>query len=48
MLLGDMIELYADGTVKEGGIMDRTTISLEFLEDAATRQSLVGKGEGRG
>jgi trigger factor len=43
MLLGDMIELNADGTIKEGGIMHRSTISLEFLEDEAARQALAGK-----
>ncbi len=43
MLLGDMIELNADGTIKEGGIMHRATISLEYLEDQATRELLVGK-----
>lgn len=46
MLLGDMIELNADGSIKEGGIMHRATISLEYLEDAATRDSLVGKRVG--
>ena len=46
MLLGDMIELNADGGIKEGGILHRATISLEFLEDAATRDSLVGKKVG--
>lgn len=46
MLLGDMIELNAEGTIKEGGIMHRATISLEFLEDAATRAALSGKAVG--
>jgi trigger factor len=46
MLLGDMIELNADGSIKEGGIMNRATISLEYLEDAATRDGLVGKKVG--
>lgn len=46
MLLGDMIELNADGTIKEGGIMHRATISLEFLEDAATKAALTGKAVG--
>ena len=36
MLLGDMIELDAEGNIKEGGIMNRATISLEFLEDEHT------------
>ena len=46
MLLGDMIELNADSSIKEGGIMNRTTISLEFLEDAATKAALTGKAVG--
>ena len=43
MLLGDMIELNADGTIKEGGIMHRATISLEYLEDQSTRDLLTAK-----
>jgi len=46
MLLGDMIELNADGSIKEGGIMNRATMSLEFIEDDAVRASLVGKSVG--
>ena len=46
MLLGDLIELNEEGTVKEGGLMGRTTISLEFLKDEATRASLSGKKKG--
>jgi len=43
MLLGDMIELDSDGSIKQGGILNRATISLEFVTEDATRQSLVGK-----
>ncbi|HPJ52220.1 MAG TPA: trigger factor [Flavobacteriales bacterium] len=46
MLLGDMIELDAEGNIKEGGIMNRATISLEFLEDEHTRSSLTGLRSG--
>ncbi len=46
MLLGDMIELNADGSVREGGIMNRATISVEFIEDEGTKNSLVGKAKG--
>ena len=46
MLLGDMIELEADGTIKAGGIMHRATISLEFLTDDAVRTALTGKRAG--
>lgn len=46
MLLGDLIELEADGTIKEGCIMNRTTMSLEFIEDAASRAALTGRTKG--
>lgn len=46
MLLGDMIELKEDGSIKEGGIMSRATMSLEFIPDEAARNSLVGKTVG--
>ena len=46
MLLGDMIELAPDGSIKEGGIMNRATISLEFLADEETRKNLTGLRSG--
>ncbi|WKZ66104.1 MAG: trigger factor [Flavobacteriales bacterium] len=46
MLLGDMIELKPDGTIQEGGIMHRATISLEFLEDATAKAALTGRAVG--
>ena len=46
MLLGDLLEMNEDGTVKDGGMTGRTTISLEFLKDDATRQNLIGKAKG--
>ena len=46
LLLGDMIELNADGTIKEGGLMNSATMSLEFIKDDTTRRSLVGKSKG--
>lgn len=46
MLLGDMIELGADGSIKEGGIMHRATMSLEYMEDAASKAALTGKSIG--
>lgn len=42
MLLGDLIELDADGNIVEGGIMARATITLEYLDDKATKKKLVG------
>lgn len=46
MLLGDLLEMNSDGTVKDGGLSGRTTISLEFLKDEATRNNLIGKTRG--
>ncbi|MBP6572989.1 MAG: trigger factor [Flavobacteriales bacterium] len=46
MVIGDMIELNADGSTKEGGIMNRTTISLEFLKNDTARALLTGKAVG--
>ena len=46
MLLGDMIELNADGSIKEGGIMNRTSMSLEYIDDEASKNALTGKKVG--
>ena len=46
MLLGDLIELDAAGAIVPGGLMNRTTISLEFLKDEAARALLTGKAAG--
>jgi trigger factor len=46
MLLGDLIELAGDGTIKPGGLMNRTTISLEYIKDDATRQLFEGRAAG--
>ncbi len=46
MVLGDLIELNADGTIKEGGIMNRSTMSLEYIDDADNRAALTGKSKG--
>ena len=45
MLQGEFVEL--DGKVaKEGGIVHTSTITLEFLEDAKVKKTLVGKKVG--
>lgn len=43
MIFGDLIELNEDGSIKEGGIMSTSTISVEFLQDEATKKLLAGK-----
>lgn len=45
MLIGDLIELDADGGIKPGGLMNRTTITLEDL-DADVRAPFIGKAAG--
>ena len=42
MLIGDLVELDADGNIVEGGLMARATTSLEFLEDKPTVKKLTG------
>jgi len=46
MVLGDLIQLNTDGTIKEGGIMNRSTMSLEFIGDEESRASLTGRSKG--
>lgn len=42
MVLGQFVELNDDGTIKEGGILHSSTISVEFVEDKATKKALQG------
>lgn len=46
MVIGDLIELDENGEIKPGGLMNRTTISLEELADEATRALFTGKAVG--
>lgn len=46
MLLGDLIELDETGTIKPGGLMNRTTISLEYLKNDTARQLFIGRVAG--
>jgi trigger factor len=43
MVLGKFEELNEDGSIKEGGISNSTTISLEFLSDKKSIKQLIGK-----
>ncbi len=43
MVLGKFEELNEDGSVKEGGVTNSTTISLEFLDDKKSTKQLIGK-----
>ena len=46
MVIGDMIEQDENGEIKPGGLMNRTTITLEELADEATRALFIGKAVG--
>lgn len=42
MILAQFVELNDDETIKEGGILHSSTISVEFVEDKATKKALTG------
>lgn len=46
MVIGDLIEQDENGEIKPGGLMNRTTITLEELADEATRALFTGKAVG--
>lgn len=46
MIMAQFVELNADDSIKEGGIMHSSTISMEFVKDEATKKSLLGKAIG--
>ncbi|MEO5584885.1 MAG: trigger factor, partial [Flavobacteriales bacterium] len=46
MVIGDMIEQDGNGAIKPGGLMNRTTITLEELADEDTRALFIGKAVG--
>lgn len=46
MVLGQFVELNEDGSIKEGGILHSSTVSLEFIEDESAKAALVGKAKG--
>lgn len=46
LVLGQFVELNDDETIKEGGIMHSSTISVEFIEDKKAKKAIVGKTKG--
>lgn len=46
MILGQFVELNEKGEIKEGGILNSSTISMEFIEDKKTKKELLGKKVG--
>jgi trigger factor len=43
LVLGQFVELDEDNSIKEGGIMNSSTISIEFVEDKNTINDILGK-----
>lgn len=43
MVLGQFVELNDDDSIKEGGIMHSSTVSMEFVEDKKVKKELLGK-----
>lgn len=43
MVLAQFVELNDDESIKEGGILHSSTISMEFVEDKKVKKSLLGK-----
>lgn len=46
LVMGQFVELNDDKSIKEGGILHSSTISTEFLEDAATKKKFISKKVG--
>lgn len=46
MILAQFVELNDDETIKEGGVLHSSTISMEFVEDKNVKKDLTGKSKG--
>jgi trigger factor len=46
LVLCQFVELNEDESIKEAGILHSSTISMEFIEDKATKQQLMGASKG--
>lgn len=46
LVLGKLVELDETGAIKMGGIMNDSTLSMEFVEDEKTKKGLIGKKPG--
>ncbi len=46
MILAQFLELNEDESIKEGGILHSSTISMEFVSDQKVAKSIVGKKQG--
>lgn len=43
MIMGQFVELNEENEIKEGGVMNSSTVSMEFIEDKKTIKALKGK-----
>ena len=43
MIMAQFVELNDDGSIKEGGILHSSTVSMELVKDEATKNNLLGK-----
>ena len=43
MILAQMVELNGDETIKEGGILHTSTVSMEYVADEKVKKELTGK-----
>jgi len=46
MILAQMVELNEDGSIKEGGILHTSTVSMEFVTNDKVKKELIGKKVG--
>ena len=43
MVLGQFVEMNDDESIKEGGVLHSSTISMEFVEDKKAKKALLGR-----
>lgn len=46
MILAQFVELNEDESIKEGGILHTSTVSMEFVTDKSAKKALIGKKPG--
>lgn len=46
MILAQFVELNDDESIKEGGVLHTSTVSMEFVSDKKTKDALIGKKPG--
>jgi len=46
MVMAELVELNEDQSAKDGGIVNKTSVFIEYIKDESTKASLVGKSIG--